>query len=356
MTHPQATIAPTPGEEHATLPAPPRDDTALRRLWELGDYVTPLALRLVSDLGVADALADGPLTVGDLAARTAADPDALRRALRVLVARQVFEEPSLGVFALNATAQPLRSDHPESARDAFSLLPCDLHAWAEAAYSLRTGEPAFEHVHGTTRWTYLDEHPEDAERFHRRMRSASRQWGALLAAHHPWAGDEDVVDVGGGTGGVLAELLRAHPGMRGHLLDQPSVVEGAAAVLSAYGPGVAGRCTVTGGDFFTSVPSGHDTYLLVNVLHDWDDEHALRILTAVRSAMPDDGTLLIVEGGVTERAGSASGPLDLHMLVVWGGRERARSEWDALLDQSDLAIERVLPAGPRWIVVVRPVP
>nr|AGZ94032.1 O-methyltransferase [Streptomyces sp. MMG1612] len=353
MTHPRTTIAPSPHGEPAP---PPRDGAALRRLWELGDYVTPLALRLVSDLGVADVLADGPLAVDELAARTGAHPDALRRALRVLVARQVFEEPTPSVFALNDTADPLRSDHPQSARDAFSLLPCDLHAWAEAAHSLRTGEPAFAHVHGTTRWTYLDEHPEDADRFHRRMRSASRQWGALLASGHPWAGDEHVVDVGGGTGGVLAELLHAHPGMRGHLLDQPAVVEGAPAVLSAYGPDVAERCTVTGGDFFTAVPPGHDTYLLVNVLHDWDDAHALRILANVRSAMPDDGTLLIVEGGVTERAGSASGPLDLHMLVVWGGRERTRPEWDALLGRSGLTIERVTPAGPRWIVVVRPLP
>lgn len=353
MTNLHAPIAPS-ADGHTTVSSAPEEENALGRLWALGDYVTPLALRMISDLGVADALTDGPLPVSELAGRTGAHPDALRRAMRVLVAQQVFEEPSLGVFALNETSQPLRSDHPLSARDAFSLLSCDLHAWAEAAHSMRTGEPAFEHVHGTTRWNYLDEHPEDAERFHRRMRSASRQWGTLLASCYPWAGDEDVVDVGGGTGGVLAELLHVFPGMRGHLLDQPSVVEAAPTVLSAHNPEVADRCTVTGGDFFTAVPSGHGTYLLVNVLHDWDDDHALRILKTVRAAMRDDSTLLIVEGGVTEQAGSASGPLDLHMLVVWGGRERTRPEWNTLLSRSGLAVERVLPASPRHIVVVRP--
>jgi hypothetical protein len=325
----------------------PGGEDELAALWALGDYVTPIVLRAVSGLGVADHLADGPRPVAELATLVGCHPDALRRALRLLVAEGVFAEPAPDRFALTEMSQPLRSDHPLSARETLTVLPSDLHSWAEVEHSLRTGGSAFAEVYGTDRWSYLAGTPVEGERFHRRMRSASRRVGRAVARCFPWRGDERVVDVGGGTGGVLVELLAAHPGLTGVLFDQPEVVRSAPAVLGE----LAGRCTVVGGDFFAGVPAGGQVYLLVNVLHDWPDEQASRILAAVRDRLPDTGRLLIVEGvpGVDGQP-SRSGALDLHMLVVWGGRERGPAEWRDLLAAVALRIDRRYPAGPRWIL------
>jgi hypothetical protein len=322
-------------------------EVALDRLWSLGDYTVPLTLRAVSDLGVADYLAAGPMSVEELAERTGADADALRRALRLLTSLGVFAEPVPDRFELTPTGQPLRSDHPLSARETLSLLPADLRAWAEVDYSLRTGRSAFERVHGSDRWAYFATHPAHAERFHRRMRSAARRIGGILAGAYPWKGTEHVVDVGGGSGGVLAELLSAYPGMRGTLFDQPSVVAAADEVLGPLGD----RCTVTGGDFFAGVPAGGDVYLLVNVVHDWADGPAAAIIGSVGAQVTGTARLLVVEGvpGV-DGAASRSGSLDMHMLVVWGGRERRLEEWTALLSGAGLRLCQRLPAGPRWIL------
>jgi O-methyltransferase len=155
------------------------------------------------------------------------------------------------------------------------------------------------------------------------------------------------VDIGGGSGGVLAELLAVHPGMTGVLYDQPAVVADAADVLAP----VAGRCRVESGDFFAGVPAGGDVYLLVNVIHDWADAPAARILGRVMERMNDSTRLLVVEGvpGV-DGAVSRSGALDVHMMVVWGGRERSLAQWGDLLTPVGLRVRRRFAAGPRWIL------
>lgn len=322
-------------------------DSQLGELWSLGDYVTPLVLRAICDLGVADHLTDDPVELDTLADRIGAEPDSLLRALRLLVARGVFVEPAPECFALNELASLLRSDHPLSAKDTLSILPADIQAWAAASYSVRTGQSAFGHVHGTDRWSYLAENPSEAKSFHARMRSASRRMGAILAASYPWTGQERVADIGGGSGGVLVELLKRYPGMTGILFDQPRVVEDAPSVLG----GSAERVDIVGGDFFSGVPGRGDVYLLVNVLHDWDDDRAALILSRVAERIAGSTRLLVVEGvpGV-DGAPARSGALDLHMLVVWGGRERRLEQWEQILATTGLCVRRTMPAGPRWIL------
>ncbi|MFI6743428.1 methyltransferase [Nonomuraea sp. NPDC050451] len=319
----------------------------LAALWEKADYVTPLTLRAVSDLGVADRLADGPLPVRAIAAAVGADEDALRRALQVLAGQGIFAAGPDDTFAHTPMSALLRSDHPCSARETASLHECDIRAWSEVMYSLRTGLSAFEHVYGTDRWSYFDEHAEEGRRFNARMRSASRRIGRALAESYPWTGSERVVDVGGGNGGLLRELLVRHPSMTGHLYDQPSVVADAAEVLD----GVADRCVVEGGDFFAGVPAGGDVYTLVNVAHDWPDQRALELLKVIAPHIGDETRLLVVEGVPGhDGAASRSGALDMHMLVVWGGKERTYDQWSDLLAQIGLIIRRTFRAGPRVVL------
>ena len=162
-----------------------------------------------------------------------------------------------------------------------------------------------------------------------------------------------VVDVGGGYGTLLAAILRSNPTARGILFDQPHVVAGAEDLLTAAG--VADRCTRVGGDFFALVPPGGDAYVLAQIVHDWDDEHSVAILTQCRHAMPPHGKLLLVELVVPAGEEPFLGKwLDLHMLVMANGRERTAAEYEVLVRRAGFALTRVVPtpAGPSVVEAV----
>jgi SAM-dependent methyltransferase len=209
-------------------------------------------------------------------------------------------------------------------------------AFADVLHSVRTEEPAFERVFGRPLFDFLAGEPAQAEVFGRAMADFNR--AATLAAvdSYDWTGARTVVDVGGGTGTLVRTLLRRHPELRGVLFDLPDVV--------AQAPGLDGRLELAGGDFFDRVPAGGDVYVLSWVLHDWDDDAALRILRNCRSAIAPGGRLLVVETilppGDEPHFGKV---LDVAMLVLTGGRERTEEEYAALLDAAGFRLERVLP-------------
>jgi hypothetical protein len=316
--------------------------TSVSRLQELADVMIPVTIRAVSDLGVADLLADGPRPLAEIASAVQAHPASLRRALRALSAKEIFAEVEPDVFALTPLAELLRSDHPLSLRSQCRLFAAGIDAWARIDHTLRTGEPAFNHVHGRSLWEYLESSETDQVRFDDFMAGLTTFEVRAALGAYPWADVRRLVDVAGGNGAFLAGVLRRQQHLRGVLCDQPQVVAQAPAALAEAG--VADRCEVVSGDFFRSVPSGADAYLLKRIIYSWDDEKAAEILRAVRAAMPEGSRLLIMEpvAGLPDDSRYAK-LLDLLMMGIGSGRVRTRDELGELLGKAALRLTRVLP-------------
>ncbi len=315
---------------------------SISRMQELADVMIPTTIRAVSDLGVADQLANGPCPVEKLAAATGAHAPSLRRALRALSAKEIFAEVEPGVFALTPLADLLRSDHPLSLHSQCRLFPAGIEAWARVDHTLRTGESAFDYVHGCTLWEYLARHETDGARFDDFMSGLTTFEVRAALGAYDWAGVGSVVDVGGGNGAFLAGVLRRHPRMRGTVYDLPHVVAGAPGVLAQAG--VADRCDVVGGSFFESAPGGADAYVLKRILYSWGDDQALTILRVLRAAMRPDSRLLLIEpvGGADDDSRYAK-LLDLLMLGIGAGRVRDRTELGDLFAAAGLRLARVQP-------------
>ena len=304
------------------------------------------AVHVAAELGIADRLASGPVEVSAVAEQVGADADALRRLLRALAAIGVFEEQSGDVFATNDRGRTLESGHPDRLRAISSntSTPYFWDAWGRLEHSVRTGENAFQSLHGTSVWEYRATHPEAARRFDAGMVALTLRIARSLVEAYDFGGVGTLVDVGGGHGALLAAVLDTYPDMGGVLYDLPHVVETALPVLAARG--LDARVRLEGGTFFDRVPSGGDCYLLKSVLHDWEDYDCVRILQACAGSMPRNAVLLIVErllGGPNEGADTKFS--DLNMMVLPGGRERTADEFDALVVAAGMSVRRVVPTS-----------
>jgi hypothetical protein len=307
-------------------------------------------------LGVADQLAEGPRTAAEIAPSVGAHPRALHRLLRLLADFGVFEELDGGRFALTPLSELLRRDEEGSMRGLMMMLesPFIRQAWTSLIEAVSSGDAAFDHAHGQHLFDYLREHPNDAAVFDQAMVGASRQLVASILDVYDFAGYRTIVDVGGGNGALLAAILGRNPGARGILYELPDVAARAGGLLAASG--VADRCEVIEGDFFEFVPRGGDAYVLTQIIHDWDDAAALRILENCRAAMGDDARLLLGEAVLPEGTEPSLAKLiDIEMLVI-GGQERTEAEYRELLERARLGLTRVVPsAGPHSVVEAVPV-
>jgi hypothetical protein len=310
------------------------------------------AITAAAELGIADALADGPLPIDELAARVGADADALRRLLRALVGRGIFRRRRDGRYALNSLAATLRSDAPISLKGAalFEGSQELRERWTLLADSVRTGQSIVPALRGKEAWDYIAEKPELAELFNQTMTSIAQMTVATVVAGYDFGVHRTIVDVGGGQGTMLAAILAAAPGSRGVLYDLPRVVATAPNLLRASN--VADRVRIAEGSFFDSVPTGGDAYLLKNVVHDWTDEKALQILRNVRSAAQPGTTVLLVEMVIQETGRDGPGNwVDLEMLLNLGSRERTADEYRELLSQAGFRMTRVVPTASPLSVV-----
>jgi hypothetical protein len=310
------------------------------------------AVHVAAQLGIADHVAGGPLPVPRLAELTDTHAPTLYRLLRALASVGVFAETDDGTFASTPLADTLRSDRPESLR---ALVISELggahyQAWGDLLHSLRTGETAMDHALGMTVWEYFAKNPEQGQAFNTSMTRLTRTVADAVVAAYDFTPYARIVDVGGGQGEFLRTVLAANPSATGILFDLPSVVE------SVPADGHHDRITRVGGDFFASVPSGGDLYVLKWVIHDWSDADCARILRNCRVAMPDDATLLVVDTIIP--AGNEPSPskfIDLVMLVANGGRERTEAEFAALFDTAGFSLTQVVPTrSPNSVVVARP--
>ena len=330
-----------------TSSAPAVDPDAQASIMRLATaYRLSQMLRVVATLGIADLLADGPKACDELARLSGAHAASLYRALRALAGAGVFSEQPDRSFALNAPAEALRSDVPGSVRG-YAIMQGEAwvwNAWGEALHAIRTGEPAFNHVYGMDLFAYLEGHAEAAATFNAGMTGRAASADIAVAQAYDFSGVNTIVDVGGGHGLLLSAILEVAPQVRGVLLDLPSVAAGARERLVTGG--LAYRSEVVGGDFFASLPTGGDCYILANVIHDWDDDRATAILRNCHAAMRSGTRVLIVE--VVLPFGNEPHPgkiADLQMLIISGGRERTLDEYQSLLVDGGFAPGRVIPTA-----------
>lgn len=329
------------------------DPQAVFRLFELADIIVPFAIGVAADLGIADHLAGGPKTAGELAALTNTQSGPLYRVLRALASKHIFEEATDHAFSLTPLADLLRSDHPLSLRSLFLTVDADVLAFAHLGDSVRTGEPAFDLVHGEEFWSYLSRRPEASAQFDRLMANFTRLEVQAILPVYRWEEMGTVVDVGGGNGALLTALLARYQDMRGVLFDLPAVVKGAGSVLADAG--VADRCRVVEGSFYDTIPAGGDGYLLKRIIYNYDDSDALRILTNIRSSMSSDGRIVVLEPVWRHGNAFEMGRLmDLKMLVLGRGRVRTRSELKALFEQAGLKLTHLIPTPMVAVVEGRP--
>jgi hypothetical protein len=303
-------------------------------------------VRAAVELRIPDLVAAGPRTSDDLAASIGVEADPLHRILRALVSLGVFVETEDGRFQGTPVSECLR-DQPGTLRGMAMMLPNESYdAFAAIMHTLKTGRPAFEKVFGMTHWEQLAQEPHRSSIFNAAMQSITERMRDAMVSAYDFSGIRSVVDVGGGRGTLIAALLKANPNLRGIILDLPAGLAESEAYLK--GQGVFDRCEVMSGNFFESVPAGHDAYVLKHIIHDWGDEEATAILATCRKAMGAGARVILVERILPARAVETAASRgvfmgDVQMLVVLGGRERTEEEFKALLQSAGLRLTRVIP-------------
>jgi SAM-dependent methyltransferase len=306
-------------------------------------FMVSQALNVAADLNIADRLAAGERSVDDLAAETGCRTDALYRIMRVLAAEGIFRETVDRRFELTELGSALRSDEPSSPRDMIRMMNREPYlAFGQLGYSVHTGLPAFDNVFGKPRFDWLADHPDEAALFQHAMIALSQGANEAVADAFDFGPFARVVDVGGGHGQLLSEILIRHPHLSGVLFDLPAGVQMARARVGNFPP----HTEFAAGSFFDSVPTGADAYILKKVIHDWNDERAVRILRNCRDAMEPHGRVLVAETIIPPgNEPSTIKLIDANMLVVTGGVERTEAEYAALFTAAGLRLERVISTG-----------
>lgn len=320
---------------------------AIERLMQIATgFQLSACLYVAAKLNIADLVAHGPRSIDDLAANTATNADALYRVLRALISVGIFAEPKPRVIALSPAAEPLRRDTPGSVHGQVLWVadPFLMHVACDLLHSVETGKPAVEHLYGKPAFECIAAMPRVQAAFNQGMTAISRDFAPAVLDAYNFSAIGTLMDVAGGQGYFLCQALRRHPKMRGILLDLPHVVEDAKSMMQEMG--VDHRCEPMAGDFFEHVPAGADAYYMQHIIHDWDDEHALKILRNIHKALSGraNGRLLVVDAVLPETSDPHPAKLlDLVMLTIPGGRERTESEWHDLYSKAGFRISRIVP-------------
>ena len=316
----------------------------LRLIW--GMHISR-AVYAAAELGIADLLAEGPMSTEELARVTRTHEPSLYRVLRLLAALGVFDERYPRCFSLTVLGDRLGSGKPAGMRSWATFLDAlgGVRPFEHILDTVKTGRPGFDAAFGMGIFDFLAQHPENAATFDAAMSERTAAFAPSVAGTYDFSDMRTVVDVGGGRGTLLAEILRKHGHLHGVLLETPTVAARAEALLDAIE--IADRSEVLAGDFFEQVPERADCYLLANVLHDWDDARATKILRNCRQSMARAGRVLIIERLIPDDGSDAVPALlsDINMLVLTGGRERSNDEYGELLRSAGLKLGSIQPVA-----------
>ncbi|MDX1980163.1 MAG: methyltransferase [Bryobacteraceae bacterium] len=300
------------------------------------------AIYAAAKLGIADLLNDGPKTTAELAQQAGAHPESLYRVLRALSSRGIFAEDGTGRFGLTVKARLLTSGAGSLRATAIAIgEPWHYQVWASFMHTVRTGETTWNHATGQGVFEYFSSHPDRARMFDEMMTEFSALEGPAILKAYDFSGFHTVADIAGGHGLLLANILERYPAIRGILFDLPHVTAGAHRFLTGHG--ISQRCEIIPGDMFHFVPGGADGYLLKNILHDWDDEHSVRVLSNIRRAMGPHSRILVLQEALPPGNAPSAGKMqDLQMLLI-GGRERTPAEYESLFYAAGLRLARIIP-------------
>jgi SAM-dependent methyltransferase len=315
-------------------------------------YWVSQAVGVIARLGVADQLGAHPRGSDELARAVGADRQALYRVLRLLASLGVFAEPTPGCFALTPLGETLRSDPPGSVRN-FAITetaPGHWLPWGRLHDSVRTGQPMARQALGMELFDWYAQNAEEAAYFNAAMGNLSTLVATELVRVYDFSSVQTVADVGGAHGVLLMAILSANPAVRGILFDLPHVIATAGEAIAAAG--FRDRCQLVSGDFFEAVPEGADLHLLKQVVHDWNDEQATRLLQNCHRALAPAGKLLLVEMVIpSDNRPSPAQAMDLNMLVILGGQERTREQFERLFQATGFRLDRIIPTHSPFNVI-----
>ena len=301
------------------------------------------AIYCVAKLNIADTLAaKGPMNCSALAAQSGAHEESLYRLMRALASIGIFREDQNGNFLLTPLAECLRDDSPDSVKAmALGVGNVWFKAYSELMYPIQTGKGGFEHAMGMPVFEYLTANPDEGKIFDRMMTDIHGGETEPMINAYDFSAFETIVDVGGGNGEVITSILKKHKQLKGILFDLPEVINRARQNITSTG--LNDRCQLDTGNFFESVSKGGDAYIMRHIIHDWSDADAVTILSNCRKAMKPGGKVLVVEAVIQE--GNEPSPfklLDLTMLMV-GGKERTKKQFDSIFSQAGLKVNRIVP-------------
>lgn len=292
----------------------------------------------VADLKVADALGDSPQAPAELADKVGANANALGRVMRLLATRGIFEDLD-GSFRHTPASRLLRTDHPQSMRGMIRLGISTRPFLAAFSHSLRTGRPAVEALEPGGIWEYLAKNPAMARIFDEGMTSKARLDIATILGAYDFSSFATIADIGGGRGHLIRAVLETAPRSKGVLFDLPHVIESTQGIASS-------RLALAAGSFFEDALPACDVYLLMHVIHDWDDQDSLAILRAVRRAAASSSKLLLIEMLMPETPQPHMTVfLDTMMMAYAMGQERRLGQYQALLESAGFRLDRVVPTA-----------
>jgi hypothetical protein len=316
-----------------------------------GAWVTQ-AIATAARLGIPDALASGPKTVDEIAAKAGANRGATKRLMRMLTGIGVFTAADGGRYALNAVSENLREETPGSLKHMFIAETDGVHwrSWEKVADAVRTGLPRPKPVFGMPAFDYYAANKGEGEQFGRAMANVSGMAAQAVLESYDFGGLKTIMDVGGGNGSMVRTILGKYPQARGIVADLPYIAEQANDAIRAAG--MTERCRFEPTDFFQAVPKGADGHLLKFILHDWNDEECATILRNCRAAIAPGGRLMVLEVIVPETPGSDfSHMMDMNMLVMTGGMERTAAEYEALFARGGFRLKRIVSSGSPFSVI-----
>ena len=324
----------------------PPSQPAVQLLMQIGTgHFVASALHVVVRLGIPARIADGALTATELAGATGVQEEALYRVLRALASVGLFDETAPRRFTLTEAGQALRPDMPGNMHDMVLWVTSPFHfrVYAEMMHSVRTGQPAAEKVTGMPVFEYFPRDPELSEIFNNAMTALSNQVIPAALEAYDFGGIDLIVDVAGGHGAVLTAILQKYPKMRGVLFDLDHVIAGARPRIATAG--LSDRLHTEVGNFFTKVTPGADAYIMKHIIHDWDDERALRILENIRTAMgAKRGRVILLDSVIPPGNTPDFGKIiDLEMLMMPGGKERTADEFEKLFAEAGFQLTKIVP-------------
>jgi hypothetical protein len=296
-------------------------------------------------LGLPQALAEGPQSAAQLAAQGFGDEAKLFRLLRALAAYDVVRYTGEGRFALGHVGKGLTGKDSAAPMVLYANAAWHIQGYGHLADAVRAPQSGFELAHGMPMFEYFEKEPQAGALFDAAMQSLAPMFARAFVRAYDFSNSAHIVDMGGGTGALLAMVLERFPALRGTVFELPAVANRARNFARVAG--LSARLNVCEGSILTDVPPPADAYIFSHILHDWDDEPCVRMLKNVRRVMPADARVLVYEvvAAPPNNRWSQDRIQDLEMLAILPGRERTRKEYKTLFERSNLRLARIIPTA-----------